>query len=295
MTVDLDGLDRQKKRDLTLKTWWRLRCLNNYFSTDQTPATRLSLTRAISINLLLICNKYPASAHLCQCFITIFKKSLPQIAFPEVWEARLWFLSDVHRYLYWAATGPSCTGTRHVTPAVWRTRYRSSASVRTGRSWRATSSALWEEGEGGGGEGRRVEQVETAGEETEENRGKRETQILSSELFNSSCYLIPSKQPPQGRHYRRAGENWTVKSVLMDFYTSLPLTHSLHYFLPQKINAAHSPDSLWGLSFRAMYSFWLNGVLPTVTSSPFISIFTPVWVYEVHWEQLLTARSSLSA
>lgn len=148
---------------------------------------------------------------------------------------------------------------------------------------------------GGGGEGRRVEQVETAGEETEENRGKRETQILSSELFNSSCYLIPSKQPPQGRHYRRAGENWTVKSVLMDFYTSLPLTHSLHYFLPQKINAAHSPDSLWGLSFRAMYSFWLNGVLPTVTSSPFISIFTPVWVYEVHWEQLLTARSSLSA
>lgn len=183
VTVDLDGLDRQKKRDLTLKTWWRLRCLNNYFSTDQTPATHLSLTRAVSINLLLICNKYPASAHLCQCFISIFEKSLPQIAFPEVWEAQLWFLSDVHRYLYWAATGPSCTGTRHVTPAVWRTRYRSSASVRTGRSWRATSSALWEEGEGGRWRG---EKCGTGGDSGGRNRGKqgeeRDTNIILGAL-----------------------------------------------------------------------------------------------------------------
>ena len=80
----------------------------------------------------------------------------------------------------------------------------------------------------------------------------------------------------------------------MDFYTSLPLTHSLHYFLPRKINAAHSPDSSWGLSFRAMYSFWQNGVLPAATSSPSISIFTPLWVYEVHWERLFTGQSLLS-
>lgn len=55
-------------------------------------------------------------------------------------------------YLYWAAAGPSCTGTRHRTPAVWQTRYRSSAFAHTGRSWRATSYDLWKEGRSGGGE-----------------------------------------------------------------------------------------------------------------------------------------------
>lgn len=29
-------------------------------------------------------------------------------------------------------------------------------------------------------------------------------------------------------------KNWTVESVLMDFHTSLPLTHNPHYFLPLK-------------------------------------------------------------
>lgn len=70
-----------------------------------------------------------------------------------------WSKRNVSHYLCWAATGPSCTGTHHRTPAVWRTHYRSSASARTGRSWRATSFALWEEtgGETDGGDTYRLE------------------------------------------------------------------------------------------------------------------------------------------
>lgn len=76
------------------------------------------------------------------------------IAVAEVWKTLvifsffLFLKRNASHYLYWAVTGPSCTGTRHRTPAVWQTHYRSSAFAHTGRSWRATSCALWKEGEG---------------------------------------------------------------------------------------------------------------------------------------------------
>lgn len=89
-------------------------------------------------------------------------------------------------YQCWAATGPSCTGTPHRTPAVWQTHYRSSAFAHTGRSWRASSFARWKEREGQGRE--ESEQVEDRGKT--EGGGAEGVDTYRLELTLSLiCYL----------------------------------------------------------------------------------------------------------
>lgn len=123
-----------------------------------------------------------------------------------VWKSCDFSKRSVFHYLYWAVTGPSCTGTRHRTPAVWQTHYRSSASARTGRSWRATSYVLWKEGDERWGKGGSRDEGKEMGEVYNRwrQRGKkwrktdrRETYRLDLKLFHSSSYSI-LKQPQQG-------------------------------------------------------------------------------------------------
>lgn len=162
---------------------------------------------------------------------------------------------NASHYLYWAATGPSCTGTRHRTPAVWQTRYRSSAFARTGRSWRATSYALWKEGE--------------------EN-----SEIYRSgwELSYSSCYSSLNKMLQRGRNYDGAEGNQTEMGS--DGFLHLTSTNPQPICLStSRINRAYSADTACSPGFRAVCLFWPTVALLAMTFSPFVSIFTPLWIY----------------
>lgn len=85
----------------------------------------------ISTSSSSVCRQYWISLMACNNCITAAPTSISD----SVWGEK----SD----LCWAAAGLSCTNTRRGKPAAEQTRWKSSASARTGRPCRAVSSAPW--------------------------------------------------------------------------------------------------------------------------------------------------------
>lgn len=162
------------------------------FKATRAPAfSNDSVSNSVGVN---DSNKY-----LYHMLVHAFKVFLSDSIMSLLWEVflHLWCIFfcctwNVFCYLCWAVAGPSCKGTRRRTPAAWRTHYRSSASARTGRSWRAASCALWkreEEGE------ETVERVERKQRQQWKKRQTAETYTgcMLISLSHSSCYSLHNK------------------------------------------------------------------------------------------------------